>query len=238
MLAIHAEKKILPAPVLKQALEEKIARLQAAQGRKLKKTEKDALKDEVLHTLLPRAFSKHATSFLLIDTEKRRIYVSASGKGAEDLLALLRKALGSLPVVPLTLETPIELTLTEWVRSGSAPQGFALCNNAELKALLEDGGVIRAKKQELVSDEISVHIAAGKVVTSLNLDWQQRVQFSVNDNGILSGVKFSDELVDQNNDIDREDVAQRLDADFTLLSGELSQLVGDLIAAFGGEAKR
>ena len=162
IVCARKEEKILPTPVVKQALEAKILKLEAEQGRKLKKTEKDSLKDEVLHSLLPRAFSRFSQTMMWIDTVNGLIMVDcASAKKAEDTLALLRKSIGSLPVVPLALETPIELTLTEWVRSGAAAQGFQILDEAELKALLEDGGVIRAKKQDLVSDEIAVHIQAG-----------------------------------------------------------------------------
>lgn len=239
LLTIQKQEKIIPGPVIKQHLNARITKLETEQGRRLKKTEKDALKDEVLHSLLPRAFVKNSRTQLWIDITNGLIVVDASSaKRAEDALALLRKSLGSLPVVPLTTENPVELTTTEWVRSGNAPTDFTIGDSAELKAILTDGGVARVKKQDLTSDEIATHIEAGKVVTKLAMDWQQRVTFTLTDSMTLNRVKFCDELIGQNDDIDREDVLTRFDADFVLMTGELSALIKQLITALGGEAKR
>lgn len=239
LLTVQRQEKILPGPVIKQELAARVAKLESEQGRKLKKTEKDSLKDEVLHSLLPRAFTKDSRTQLWIDITSGLIVVDASSaRKAEDALALLRKSLGSLPVIPLTIENPVELTMTEWVRSGNAPAGFAIGDAAELKGILGDGGIAKVKKQDLVSDEIKTHIEAGKLITKLALDWQQRITFTLTDDAILTRLKFCDELIEQNDDIDREDVLARFDADFTLMTGELQSLIKQLVAGLGGEVQR
>ncbi|EPL8679514.1 recombination-associated protein RdgC [Klebsiella michiganensis] len=238
LMTMRREEKILPSTVIKDELAEKIAVLEAEQGRRLKKTEKDSLKDEVLHSLLPRAFTRAKNTRLLIDLKKSLVYVDAScATKAENILALLRKSLGSLPVIPLTAKNPIELTLTDWLTRGF-PKGYTPGDTAVLKAMLEDGGAIRCQKQDLETDEVRNHIDAGKVATSIALDWQNRASFRLDDDLSIKRLTFSDELNDQNDDIDREDHALRFDADFLLFTSELSCLITDLVEAIGGESDR
>ncbi|NBN15173.1 recombination-associated protein RdgC [Proteus sp. G4398] len=238
LLCIKKEEKILPSTVIKETLQEKIEKLESEQGRKLKKTEKATLKDEVIHSLLPRAFSKYSQTQIWIDLDKQRIIVDASSfKRAEDSLALLRKTLGSLPVIPLHTEQPVELTLTEWVRNNDTPAGFMLHDEAELKAVLEEGGIAKFKKQDLASDEIATHIEAGKYVTQLSMDWQDRIKFTLTDSLMLKKISLSDVLKEHNDDIHHDDYAQRFDADFILFIGEFSVLIDELVSALGGEDK-
>ncbi|HDR0968030.1 TPA: recombination-associated protein RdgC [Pasteurella multocida] len=238
LLLAHKEEKILPAHVVKAELEQRIEQLEQKENRKLKKVEKQALKDDVVAMLLPRAFSKNQQTALWIDSENQLIYVdAASTKRAEDALALLRKSLGSLPVVPLSFANEPSVIMTDWINKDQTPAWLMPLEEAELTGS-QDSGIIRCKQQNLESDEIQTLLNAGKFITKLSLAWEERLSFILNEDCTLKRLKFADQLREKNDDILKEDYAQRFDADFVLMTGVLTQLTANLLDEFGGEKER
>lgn len=238
LLVSHKEEKILPAAVIKKETDSRIELLEQIGQRKLRKTEKQAVKDEVIATLLPRAFSKHQFTAVWLDLERQLIYIdTSSSKRAEDNLALLRKTLGSLPVVPISFANPPLEAMTQWLNDDKTPHWLTLLEEAELKSF-ETDSVIRCKRQDLESDEIAIHLEAGKVVTKLALDWENHFSFILNEDGTLSRLKFADDIREKNDDILKEDIAQRFDADFLLMTEELRLFTEKLTEELGGFKER
>ena len=239
LLLAKKEEKMLPANVVKRELDERIENLEQKENRKLKKVEKQTLKDDVVMNLLPRAFSKNQHTALWIDTENNLVHVdAASCKRAEDALALLRKSLGSLPVVPLAFTNEPSTILTSWIVQDSLPHWLIALEEAELRGAQEDS-VIRCKKQPLENEEILALLQDGKkVVSKLALEWEDTLTFVFNEDCTLKRLKFADAVREKNDDISKEDFAQRLDADFVLMTGILAKLTENLLDEFGGEKPR
>src|SRR5690606_3892944 len=168
--AARKEERILPGSVVRDALKEKVDEIEAEQMRKVYKKERDQLKDEIVQTLLPRAFLRRSTTYSAIAPDQGLVLVdSASPKRAEDLLSTLREAIGSLPLRPVTVKIAPSATLTDWLKTQKASADFFVLDECELRDTHEDGGTVRCKRQDLTGEEIQLHLNSGKQVTQLAL---------------------------------------------------------------------
>ncbi|KES18343.1 DNA recombination-dependent growth factor C [Gilliamella apicola SCGC AB-598-I20] len=229
LLRIKKETKILPTPVIKQALNDKIDKQEKALSRKLSKNEKATLKDEVMIDLMPRAFSKYNYYWLWFDTQNKRIIIDCSSfKLAEDILAILRKELGALALTPLSIEKPLEKIMTTWVKEKLSFPPFILGDEVELKDPLEGNGIISCKNQDITSDEMLVHLDSGKWVTKLKIIDEHGINFIIHPDLTLKRIKFDSVILDENEDIGSDEFDKRLEADFYIMANTLSNSINDL----------
>lgn len=233
LLCARKEEKMLPASVIKDMLEIKVAELEAEQSRSATKKEKEQFKEDIIFELLPRAFSRINDTHGYISPANNIIVVNSSSRAkAEDFLALLRKVLGTLPVVSFNPEQAPDEIMTDWITEQNLGEQFTLGMEAEFNAVGDDGAVIRVKNQELTSEEIKHHIDAEKFAVKVALEWDEAMSFLLCDDLAVKRIKFFDVLQEQNDDIDKDDVLARLDADFSLMAGELNRFIVDLLAEF------
>jgi len=237
LINLRKEEKIIPASVVNDQLGERVEAIENEQDRKVRKKERDTLKEEIMIDLLPKAFSRFSHTLAFIDPRSGVLVVDASSaKRAEDLCSHLRKTLGSLPVtIPALLQAPSAI-MTRWLEDeAEQPDGFVIGDEAELQEPAENGGVVRCKQQALFSDEIRAHLDAGKQVCKIGLHWRDKLSFLLGDDLILRRVKFSDSVQDQAADMGQADAAAAFDADFFLMTQEVTALIPELFAVLGGE---
>ncbi|WP_271273897.1 recombination-associated protein RdgC [Aliamphritea hakodatensis] len=240
LIAAQKEEKILPSSVIKQKLEAKVKQIEHEQARKVYRKERDQLKDEIIIDLLPRAFSKFQTTHALIAPQQGLLIVDASShKRAEELLSHLRTELGSLPVVLPDVNHSPSAIMSQWLESADTrPQDFVILDECELRDTSVENGVIRCKGQDLESDEIRQHLEAGKRIAKLAVDWQESLNFIIQEDLCLKRLKLSDSLKEKLDQDSPEEAMERFDSEFIAMSLELTRLIPMLLEAFGGEAVR
>lgn len=235
LLCLRHEKKLLPARVVARFVRERVERIEAEEGfrpgRKRMKELKDAVRDE----LLPRAFSLTSDTRVWIDPTAGWLAIDAASQArADEAITLLIKAVDGLPVRKLAVTEPAAGAMTAWLVGNDAPGGFTIDQDAELRAR-EGKATVRYANQALEQDDITRHTRAGKQCTRLALTWADRVSFVLTEKLEVKRVRPLDVLKEPS-DPSGVDEAERFASDFTLMTGELSKLLSDLVDALGGFA--
>ena len=235
LICLRHEERVLPAATVRETLEARIADIEAKTSRKVRGQARTELRDEVIRDLLPRAFTRSRLTRAYIDPAAGWLVVDAASlKKAEEVTRLLRDCLGSLPVKPLDVAEAPDAVMTAWLAAGNMPDGLILGQECDLTEPGERGAQVRVRRQDLTSDEIHAHIEAGKRVTRLAIELDERISCVIDDQMAIKRLRFLDLIQDEAAAVEVETEAERLDADFAIMTLELANLVPKLIAAFGG----
>ena len=232
LITMARQERILPAAVVKEALQEKIEVIQDSENRKVGAKEKKELREEIEDQLLPRAFTRTQKIDAWIDPKNGWLLLNtSSAPRAEEFATLLRKTLGSLPIALPQSEVSPSVAMTQWLSNRELPAPFILGFESELKNQGDDKGSVVFKQHDLTLDEIQTSLKAGKSVSKLALEWDEKISFVLTEELQIKKLKFLDVLDEQLKDNDPQTHEEHLDIEFALMTGEVAQLLIDLMKA-------
>ncbi|PXW95753.1 recombination associated protein RdgC [Sphaerotilus hippei] len=234
LMKMMVEQKVLPGSVVKRRVDEICAHIEQTEGRKPGRKESKEIKEQATLELLPMAFTKQGAMLVWIDPAARLMVVDASSPGrADDVVTALVQAVDGLALAPIHTAVSPQAAMSEWLVSGEPPAIFTVDRDCELKSTDEMKSVVRYARHGLDSDEVRQHILTqGKVPTRLAMTWNDRVSFLLTDTLQVKKITFLDGVYEGQAGGGGED---EFDADAAIATGELSQLIPDLLDALGGE---
>ena len=237
---LMTEVRTVPSATLKRSTDKLADTIEENTGRRPGKKQMKELKEQVLLDLLPHAFPKQSTTWVWIDPKTRLLAIDCGSQAkADEVVSLLVKAIDGLAISLVQTEMPAAAAMAHWLGTGEAPYQFTIDRECELKSPDEMKSVVRYRKHPLDTDEVKQHIQAGKVPTRVALTWRDRMSFVLTEALQVKKLEFMDVVFEGPDSSARRgkvDQAEAFEADVAISTGELRQLIPDLLEALGGES--
>jgi recombination associated protein RdgC len=236
ILKLMVETKVLPASVVKRRAQEQLAQIEATTGRKPGKKEAREILDDARMSLMPMAFTKQGATVVWIDPQAMLLVLDAGSQGrADEVMTCLINAIEGFAVQLINTEMSPAAGMAQWLATKEAPAGFTVDRECELKAADESKAVVRYTRHALDTDEVTEHIAMGKMPTRLAMTWNGHVSFVLTEALQLKKVAVLDVVFEAASALASDGKDDNFDGDVAIATGELQKLIPDLLEALGGE---
>lgn len=231
LIALAVDKKLLPAAVVNQHAKDRLVQIAEMQGYKPGKKQIRDIKEATLIELLPRAFSQRQKIYAWIDVVQNRLIIdTGSSNKAEEFIECLIRSLQGLTLTPLETKISPSTMMTRWLSGDDLSTAFTIDRDCELQGMTDEKEIIKYSHHSLDAEEIGRHIRAGKKVIRLAMTWDSKISFVLHDTLQLRRIAPQDILKES-----AESAEELFVSDFAIMTGELSQLINELIEALGGE---
>lgn len=237
LIALAVEQKLLPSSVINQAAADKAEIIEEQQGFKPGRKQMKEIKEAVLQELLPRAFTRRRTAFAWINPIAGWLVVDAASPArAEEIIDALRDSLDELPAKMVKTNLSPVSVMTDWLAANQATGNFTIDLDCELRAVTDEKAAVRYVHHALDGKDVQDHLAAGKLPTRIALTFDDRISFILTEKTCIKRLAFLD-IIKEEAERQADAADMQMEADFALMSGELSRLIPAVFEALGGEVE-
>lgn len=235
LVALRVERKVLPTAVVNQVAKAKALEIADQQGFRPGRKQMKEIKEQVTDELLPKSHSIYRDTWVWLDMKNHWLVIdTGTNAKSDEVLGMLLKSLDGLQIAPLYVEQSSAGAMTSWLINDEPPTGFSIDQDTELRSTSESRAAVRYLRQSIETEDVRKHVQAGKQCTRLALTWNDRVSFVLTDMLDFKRITPLDVLRERQGKQAQND-AEQFDSDFTLMAGELSKLLADMVEALGGE---
>jgi len=236
LIALGIEEKLLPSSVIRLYIEQRLEEVEERQGFKPGRGQIREVKEQVTAELLPRAFVKRRTTHAWIDNAGRWMVIDCGTHSkADEIIEQIRRTFGLAPLLPIHTQMSPASAMTEWLAAGEAPSPFTVDRECELRSMAEERSTVKYTRHALETEDIRHHLEEGKKATRLAMTWNGRISFVLTEDLFIKRLAFLDLLKEQSEKAATENQEDIFEADFIIMSGEVSQMIPQVIEALGGE---
>jgi len=233
LIRLRSQSRVLPAAVINEELEVRIEEFRKRMQEAPNPREKRRLKAEARDELMPKAMLKSDRIWGYVDLKEKVLGIdTALDSVAERFLRRMQASLDGINIRPLQFMKPVDELLTG-IFFEDAPRQFSLGRECRMQDLGDAASKVRWTDFDLSDKSIRDHVANGMRLTHLSIVYDNIMNFVLDENGVLSKLKFVG--MDDDNE-DHNDPLARQDAEFVLITATLRNLLGDLKKQLGGFA--
>jgi len=164
-------------------------------------------KISITEELLPETYPKAEKNYLMLIRKDGTVLIEGNHKKAEDLCDMVRKALGSFPIVPFETDKPCGDLLDDLVKEGSDDY-LELLDKATL--VTAEGHTVAISKESVYNSDAKEKVEDGGMMTSCSILYDGMVSFGLKDDLTFNGIKYDEQLTGDKEDENPEDTSQFL----------------------------
>lgn len=231
-IGVKRQVKKVPADHIKSEVNKAKKLFEAENGSPMKTKQVNEIKEALINSLLPHIIPSSSVTLMVLDVAKSRVMVAAStGSKAEDGLSLLRKAIGSLPIVQMFDPISTQNLLQSWGKGKDIPDTISVGHAIKFSCMSEEKAVANFANVMISSPEIQEHFN-DKLCVQLELVklGDAPVTFTLKDSCVITGIRAD---LNTDNNSENEDKKSELDSmlflNLTIIT-EIIEIINDALS--------